>query len=245
MPTSELVTSFSSKSEGALNLSTNGRYVSFMGYAAPSATIDVSNSNTPGEVDPTNPVTSSYYRAVATLDADGQFHFTETNAYSGDNGRAAIVADSDGSDPVIFMAGNAGNGSPHPAADGHGAVLRGVLGAGAQSIAPSIGPGGVPEPRHADAGRELRRHAARRQAGQDRQGRQLPRPDDLQQRPLLHQGQRQQRRQHRVLRRHHRQGLPRRRRRADAWRDAADRRRSTTTWPRSRRAERCRATCAS
>ena len=77
VPTSDLVTSFSSKSEGALNLSTNGRYLSFMGYAAPSATLDASASNAPGEVDPTNPVTSSYYRTVATLNSRGRFHFTD------------------------------------------------------------------------------------------------------------------------------------------------------------------------
>jgi hypothetical protein len=141
VPTNDLVTSFSSKSEGALNLSTNGQYVSFMGYAAPSASIDVSASNAPGEVDPTDPVTSSTYRTVATLNSDGQFHFTETNAYTGDNGRAAIVADSDGSGPVIFMAGNAGNGNatfPPPAGTSQFSGV--VLGAGAQAIAPSVGP---------------------------------------------------------------------------------------------------------
>ena len=132
VPTSDLVTSFSSKSELALNLSTNGRYVSFMGYVAPSASLDVSNSNTPGAIDPTNPVTGANYRAVATVDNDGQFHFTETNAYSGNNGRAAIVADSQGNQPLVFTAGNAGNGAnPQPAGV--------VLGAGAQALAPSIG----------------------------------------------------------------------------------------------------------
>ncbi len=110
-----------------------------MGYAAPSATLDVSASNAPGEVDPTNPVTSSYYRTVATLDAKGQFHFTETNAYTGDNGRAAIVADGDHSNPVIFMAGNAGNGNPTFGAAGTTQFSGVVLGAGAQSIAPSLG----------------------------------------------------------------------------------------------------------
>ena len=140
VPTSDLVTSFSSKSEGALNLSTSGQYVSFMGYAAPSATVDVSASNAPGEVDPTDLVTSSYYRTVATLNSQGQFHFTETNAYTGDNGRAAIVADSDGSNPVIFMAGNAGNGNAtFPPPSGTTQFSGVVLGAGAQSIAPSLG----------------------------------------------------------------------------------------------------------
>ena len=44
----QLVTSFSSKSELALNLSTDGRYLTFMGYVSPIDAIDVSNSNTPG-----------------------------------------------------------------------------------------------------------------------------------------------------------------------------------------------------
>jgi hypothetical protein len=52
----------------------------------------VSNSNTPGVIDPTNPVTSANYRAVASLSADGQWNFTETSAYSGNNGRAAVKA---------------------------------------------------------------------------------------------------------------------------------------------------------
>ena len=53
----QMVTSFSSKSELALNLSTDDNYVTFMGYVAPTDTVDVSNSNTPGVIDSTNPVT--------------------------------------------------------------------------------------------------------------------------------------------------------------------------------------------
>jgi hypothetical protein len=52
----QMVTSFSSKSELALNLSTDRSYLTFMGYLAPIDAIDVSNSNTAGAVDPTNPV---------------------------------------------------------------------------------------------------------------------------------------------------------------------------------------------
>ena len=37
-----------------------------------------------------------FYRAVAQVDAYGKFHFTETNAYSGNNGRAAILNNSNG-----------------------------------------------------------------------------------------------------------------------------------------------------
>ena len=64
-----VVTSFSSKSEIALNLSTDGRVVTFMGYLAPLDALDVSNSNTPAVVDPTNPVPGSFSRVVAEVDA--------------------------------------------------------------------------------------------------------------------------------------------------------------------------------
>jgi hypothetical protein len=123
----QMVTSFSSKSELALNLSTAGNYVAFMGYNAAVDTADVSNSNTPGVIDPTNPTVYPYYRVVAELGRDGQFHFTETNAFSGDNGRAAILNEGAG---LFYAAGNAGNGS-NPEPDGV------VLGAGAQLAQPS------------------------------------------------------------------------------------------------------------
>jgi len=125
-----MVTSFSSKSEMALNLSTDGRSLTFMGYDAPVGALDVSNSNTPGVIDPTNPVPGAYYRTVATLGDDGKFTFTNTNAYSGNNGRAAILNDRA---HVIYAAGNAGNGST-PQPDGV------ILGAGAQLIKPSRAP---------------------------------------------------------------------------------------------------------
>jgi hypothetical protein len=125
----QLVTSFSSKSELALHLSTDGQYLTFMGYVAPVNMLDVSNSNTPGVVDPTNPVGQNVYRAVARVDRDGHFRVTETNAYSGNNGRSAILYNSNGQD-IFYTAGNAGNGaSPQP--DGV------ILGAGAQFIDPS------------------------------------------------------------------------------------------------------------
>jgi hypothetical protein len=124
----QLVTSFSSKSEIALNLSTDGKYLTFMGYVAPVNAIDVSNSNTPGAIDPTNPVGEEFNRAVAVMDQFGNFRFTETNAYSGNNGRAAILNNSDGAN-FIYTAGNAGNGSnPQPAGV--------VVGAGTQLIDP-------------------------------------------------------------------------------------------------------------
>jgi hypothetical protein len=64
IPSDQIVTSFSSKSELALNRSTDGKSITFAGYrggpgfpTAPNQ-LDVSNSNTPGVVDPTNPVSS-------------------------------------------------------------------------------------------------------------------------------------------------------------------------------------------
>jgi hypothetical protein len=120
------VTSFSSKSELALNLSTDGQRVTFMGYVAPIGGIDVSNSNTPLVVDPTNPVGESFLRAVADVDPHGRFRFTLTNAYSGNNGRAAILNSEHGAH-VFYTAGNAGNGG-NPQPDGI------IVGAGAQIL---------------------------------------------------------------------------------------------------------------
>ena len=127
----QLVTSFSSKSEESLHLSTDGTYLTFMDYVAPLNTIDVSNANTPAVIDPTNPVPGSYYRAVATVNAQGQFAFTETNAYSGNNGRAALYVNTGGNN-FFYTVGNAGNGgNPEP--------QQVVEGAGVQIIAPATG----------------------------------------------------------------------------------------------------------
>lgn len=126
----QLVTSFPSKSEVALNLSTDGRYVTFMGYLAPVDALDVSNSNTPGVFDPTDPVPSSSYRVVAQLDSHGKFHFTKTNAYSGNNGRAAILNNESGAN-ALYTAGNAGNGG-NPQPDGV------ITGAGVQILNPEV-----------------------------------------------------------------------------------------------------------
>jgi hypothetical protein len=111
IPSDQIVTSFSSKSELALNRSTDGKSITFGGYRGGPGFVtgpnqlDVSNSNTPGVVDPTNPVVSQYYRSVAEVDAFGHLQITEGNAYSGNNGRAAIKAHS-----LYYMTGNDNNG---------------------------------------------------------------------------------------------------------------------------------------
>jgi hypothetical protein len=108
-----IVTSFSSKSELALNISTNKSALTFMGYDAPLNTLDVSNSNTPNHVDPTNPVAEIYPRAIVQFNTDRSYFVTPVNSYSGNNGRAAILNEKDGQ-YEYFMVGNAGNGSGTP-----------------------------------------------------------------------------------------------------------------------------------
>jgi hypothetical protein len=126
----QMVTSFSSKSELALNLSMDGLYLTFMGYLAPINALDVSNSNTPGVVDPTNPVGESVYRVVAQIDQKGKLQFTKTNAYSGNNGRAALWNNTGGAN-VVYTSGNAGNGG-NPQPDGV------IIGTGAQILTPEV-----------------------------------------------------------------------------------------------------------
>ena len=134
----QMVTSFSSKSELAMNLSTDGRFLTFVGYNAPVNAVDVSNGSTPGDVDPTSADPVTAFREVAQLGTNGRFQFTETNAFSGDNGRAAILNDERGAD-VYYAAGNAGNGTnPEPPAV--------ITGAGAQLIQPSTKPTSEQDP---------------------------------------------------------------------------------------------------
>jgi hypothetical protein len=96
IPTDQIVTSFSSKSELAVNRSVDGKSITFMGYRGGPGfptevnVFDASNANTPGVIDPTNPAVGQYFRSVAEVDTHGNLQITEGNAYSGDNGRAAI-----------------------------------------------------------------------------------------------------------------------------------------------------------
>ena len=107
VPPSQIVTSFSSKSELGLSLSTDYSAITFMGYLAGGANVlDVSNANTTGVVDPTNPVGTIADRAVARLSPNGAITTTDTWAYSGNNGRNAILANG-----IYYAAGNDNNGS--------------------------------------------------------------------------------------------------------------------------------------
>jgi hypothetical protein len=113
IPSDQIVTSFSSKSELALHLSTDGRSVTFVAYrggpgfvTAPNI-FDVSNGNTPGLIDPTNAAVGQYYRAVGEVDARGHLMITEGNAYSGDNGRGAVK----GGNGLYYLVGNDNSGN--------------------------------------------------------------------------------------------------------------------------------------
>lgn len=109
VPTDEMTTSFESKSELAINLSTDGQDLSFSGYNAPDGSLDASNSDTPGIVDPTNPdLAGPYFRVAGDLSSDGRMSFTETNSYTGDNQRAVLL---DNADNQFFASGNDNNGS--------------------------------------------------------------------------------------------------------------------------------------
>ncbi|HEX4235987.1 MAG TPA: PEP-CTERM sorting domain-containing protein [Caldimonas sp.] len=111
-PSLPLVTSFSSKSELGLNVSQDGRFVTFVGYATSPNTLDASNSNTAFFTDPSNPVTNpanpvpTVARAIGVFDlATGSFTATPVDAYSGNNGRGAVLANNGN----FYLAGNAGN----------------------------------------------------------------------------------------------------------------------------------------
>jgi hypothetical protein len=101
--TGGISTSFSSKSEGALTRSVDGRFLTYMGYQGPVGAEGVSNSETPGATLTTN-TAPTFNRELALILGDGSVGLTpETNAYSGDNPRAVITVDGS----QFYMAGNA------------------------------------------------------------------------------------------------------------------------------------------
>jgi len=116
VPTGQVVTSFSSKSELALHLrhDKHGNHLVFVGYASPGVgALDVSNSDAVAGQDPTNPVSFAFgsdyafHRTIVSLNDDGYFSFTPTIDYGGNNGRAALL----GSNGLYYTVGNANNGN--------------------------------------------------------------------------------------------------------------------------------------
>ena len=116
VPTGEVVTSFSSKSELALHLAQDehGKHLVFVGYAgAGVGALDVSNSDAVAGQDPTNPVSFAFgsdyafHRTIVSLSDDGRFSYTPTINYGGNNGRAVLL----GSNGLYYTVGNGNNGN--------------------------------------------------------------------------------------------------------------------------------------
>jgi hypothetical protein len=116
VPTSQVVTSFSSKSELGLHYvkDSSGGHLVFVAYAgAGVGALDVSNSDAVPGQDPTNPVTYAFgstyafARTIVSMDAQGNFTYTPTIDYGGNNGRSALL----GSNGLYYAVGNANNGN--------------------------------------------------------------------------------------------------------------------------------------
>jgi hypothetical protein len=104
-----LTTSFSSKSELAINVSPDGSSLTFMAYNAAAGQLDISNSNTPGGAETGNQdIAPATYRAIGDISlANNSLTVTTTNAYNGNNGRAAYAI----GNGKYYTVGNAGNGN--------------------------------------------------------------------------------------------------------------------------------------
>src|SRR5579859_7555614 len=116
VPSVEVVTSFSSKSELALHFAKDrdGGHLVFVAYAgAGVGSLDVSNSDAVPGQDPTNPVTFAFgpkyafARTIVSMDGSGHFVYTPTVDYGGNNGRSALL----GSNGLYYTVGNANNGN--------------------------------------------------------------------------------------------------------------------------------------
>ncbi|HXP32335.1 MAG TPA: hypothetical protein VN832_14670 [Stellaceae bacterium] len=102
-----ITTSFSSKSEGSLHLSVDGRFLTYMGYNGAPGAEGVSNSETTllaAQIQPLPAGTALFDRAIALVKYDGSVAVSDENyAFSGDNPRGAITVDG----TQFYMAGNA------------------------------------------------------------------------------------------------------------------------------------------
>jgi hypothetical protein len=125
VPSDQVVTSFSSKSELGLHLAGAGPWTRlvFVAYAdAGVGAIDVSNSDAVPGQDPTNPVTFAFgdsyafARTIVAVDGSGRFAYTPTIDYGGDNGRSALLAP----DGLYYSVGNANNGNATTFGAGNG-----------------------------------------------------------------------------------------------------------------------------
>jgi len=116
VPSGQVVTSFSSKSELGLHVAGAWPWsrLTFVGYAgAGVGALDVSNSDAVPGQDPTNPVTFAFgdsyafARTIVAVDSLGHLSYTPTVDYGGNNGRSALLAPNG----LYYVVGNANNGN--------------------------------------------------------------------------------------------------------------------------------------
>jgi hypothetical protein len=117
VPPDQVVTSFPSKSEVGLHVTKDmggNSHLTFVAYAgAGVGALDVSNADAVPGQDLTNPVTFAFgptyafARTIVSMDGAGNFSYTPTAAYGGNNGRSALL----GSNGLYYAVGNANNGS--------------------------------------------------------------------------------------------------------------------------------------
>jgi hypothetical protein len=128
LPTSQIVTSFSSKSEGSIYLYQNGQSLTIAGYHVadgrnPVGALDVSNASTSaanGNPSGSGNSNGIVNRTVAQIGSNGTVSTTDFNAYSGNNPRGAILANG-----TYYTVGNAnaGNTGVEALAVGNSATL--------------------------------------------------------------------------------------------------------------------------
>ncbi len=125
VPTDQVVTSFSSKSELGLHVANDwqGSHLTFVGYAGSGVgALDVSNSDAVAGQDPTNPVTFAFgkeyafHRTIVSVDDRGLLSYTPTIDYGGNNGRSALLAPNG----LYYAVGNANNGNATTFGPGNG-----------------------------------------------------------------------------------------------------------------------------
>ncbi len=119
-----MVTSFSSKSELALNLSTDGQRSDLHGLPGADQRARRFELEHARRYRPDQPGSGCRLPRCRRRRRAWQVPFAKTNAYSGNNGRAAIL---NSAANVLYTAGNAGNGA-NPQPDGV------IVGAGAQIL---------------------------------------------------------------------------------------------------------------
>jgi hypothetical protein len=116
VPSDQVVTSFSSKSEMGLHVAGAWPFTRlvFVAYAGSGVgALDVSNSDAVPGQDATNPVTFAFgdsyafARTIVAVDGLGRFSYTPTINFGGNNGRSALLAPNG----LYYSVGNANNGN--------------------------------------------------------------------------------------------------------------------------------------